>query len=101
VDDKQENKILKGEIMVLTASQETVLIKWIEWQKQASITNTISKQMEDRQNALRVELARPLTYNDMQADTQFQALKTQHDTEALKCDKPFNDFKTMVKEVIL
>lgn len=84
---------------MLSETEENSLKKWLEWQKEASLTNTISVQMEQRQEALKTELGRPLTDTDLTTDLAWSALKVQHDNQASKCELPFKDFKEIVKGV--
>ena len=82
------------------ATDTEILRAWVKWQKQASLTNDISFAMEARQKQLAVELGRPVTNTDLLNDSQYQTLKANNDTEAAKCEKPFKDFKEIVKTAV-
>jgi hypothetical protein len=77
---------------MFTEQEEMILKKWLAWQKQASLTNDVSFQMEARIK----ELGKP-TAEDLAKDATFQNLKAQHDTEAEKCEPLMKSFKAEVK----
>ena len=79
--------------MVLTEQEEKTIKSFLIWQAQASRTNDISFAMEARQK----ELGKP-TYEDLQKDTIYQGLKTQHDMAAQACEPLMKTFKEEVKK---
>ena len=81
--------------MVLTAQEEIIIKKWVEWQSEASKTNKISTDMELRIN----ELAKlgAVTEQTLLQDSTYQTLKGLHDEQAQKCEQPFKDFKKLAR----
>jgi hypothetical protein len=79
--------------MVLSNREELIIKKWLEWNSQAAKTNAISSLMEARQK----ELGANVTAEQLKQDSVYNELKISHDINAELCDKPFKEFKTLVK----
>lgn len=81
--------------MTFTEKEIEILKKWLEWNKEASLTNKISDLMTDRIKEL--QKTGEVTNERLLQDAVFQNLKTEHDTQAAKCEQPFKDFKKLAR----
>lgn len=85
--------------MAISKKEEGTLKVWLAWQKQASVTNDVSFQMDARRKALQDIKGEPLTSEDIAADEDYQNLRAKHDVEAAKCVPLMKAFKDAVKLV--